>query len=141
MKFFKFFVHKTALYNAIEKENIEIIKLLLNNDNLEINCSYKNISNKYNEEIPVFYLAIMKENIEIIELLSSNNKLNINNPIKRFKNSNFYGFERPPFYLAVEKENIEIIKLLLANHEIDINFINICIHDFHNIQSYIYFQN
>ena len=29
--------YKTALYLAVEKENIEIIKLLLNNDKLDIN--------------------------------------------------------------------------------------------------------
>ena len=31
---------KTALYLAIEKENIEIVKLLLNNDQLDINLKY-----------------------------------------------------------------------------------------------------
>lgn len=45
MKFFKFFVHKTALYNAIEKENIEIIKLLLACENIDINLS--SISNSF----------------------------------------------------------------------------------------------
>ncbi len=36
MKFFYFF-DKTALYLAIEKENIEIVKLLLSNEKLDIN--------------------------------------------------------------------------------------------------------
>ena len=30
-------IHKTALYTAVEKENIEIIKLLLTNENIDIN--------------------------------------------------------------------------------------------------------
>ena len=33
----KIIFHKTALYLAVEKENIEIIKLLLTNDQLDIN--------------------------------------------------------------------------------------------------------
>ena len=32
-----FYIYKTALYLAVEKENIEIIKLLLSNDKLDIN--------------------------------------------------------------------------------------------------------
>ena len=31
------YLYKTALYLAVEKENIEIIKLLLKNDKLDIN--------------------------------------------------------------------------------------------------------
>ena len=36
MKFFHLF-DKTALYLAIEKENIEIVKLLLSNEKVDIN--------------------------------------------------------------------------------------------------------
>ena len=34
------FFYKTALYSAVEKENIEIIKLLLNNDKIDVNIPY-----------------------------------------------------------------------------------------------------
>ena len=34
------YIYRTALYRAIEKENIEIIKLLLANDKLDINIGY-----------------------------------------------------------------------------------------------------
>ena len=37
MKFKYNVIYKTALYLAVEKENIEIIKLLLTNDKLDIN--------------------------------------------------------------------------------------------------------
>ena len=37
MKFYYNIIYKTALYLAIEKENIEIIKLLLSKNNLDIN--------------------------------------------------------------------------------------------------------
>ena len=33
-------IYHTALYLAVEKENIEIIKLLLTNDKLDINLGY-----------------------------------------------------------------------------------------------------
>ena len=40
MKFKRNMIYKTALFKAIEKENIEIIKLLLNNNKLDINIGY-----------------------------------------------------------------------------------------------------
>ena len=33
-------IFKTALYLAVEKENIEIVKLLLTNDKLDINIGF-----------------------------------------------------------------------------------------------------
>ena len=36
----KIIIYKTALYLAIEKENIDIIKLLLLNDNIDVNIPY-----------------------------------------------------------------------------------------------------
>ena len=33
-------INKTAFYIAVEKENIEIIKLLLTNENIDINIPY-----------------------------------------------------------------------------------------------------
>ena len=33
-------IYKTALYMAVEKENIEIVKLLLTNNKLDINLGY-----------------------------------------------------------------------------------------------------
>ena len=41
--------YKTALYLAVEKENVEIIKLLLTNDKLDINL--KHILNIFNYKI------------------------------------------------------------------------------------------
>ena len=32
--------HKTALYHAVEIENIEIVKLLLNCENINVNTKY-----------------------------------------------------------------------------------------------------
>ena len=40
MKFNIIDFNKTALYLAVEKENIEIVKLLLTNDKLDINLGF-----------------------------------------------------------------------------------------------------
>ena len=37
---FKKKINKTVFYSAIEKENIEIIKLLLSNDKIDVNIPY-----------------------------------------------------------------------------------------------------
>ena len=34
---FKYNLYKTALYCAVEKENIDIVKLLLTNDKIDVN--------------------------------------------------------------------------------------------------------
>ena len=76
---------KTALCLAVEKENIEIIKLLLTNDTLIIDVlntySGDGVNNK-----TALSLAVEKENIEIIKLLLTNVGINIlNNSICREK--------------------------------------------------------
>ena len=44
---FYFHFYQTALYLAIEKENIEIIKMLLLNEKLDINAINKRKSERY----------------------------------------------------------------------------------------------
>ena len=40
MKLYVNILHKTALYLAVEKENIDIVKLLLSNDNIDVNIPF-----------------------------------------------------------------------------------------------------
>ena len=40
MEFKKIF-NKTALYNAVNKENLDIIKLLCSNENIDVNIIYE----------------------------------------------------------------------------------------------------
>ena len=42
MTFILNYIYKTALYLAVEKENIDIIELLLANDKLDINIKVSN---------------------------------------------------------------------------------------------------
>lgn len=85
--------YKTALYVAVERFNIEIIKLLLTNNKLDTNllciqiqiffwhfgfylCMelYYILSHK-----TAILLAFENESIEIIKILLTDNKINLNN--------------------------------------------------------------
>ena len=86
---------------AIGNCDIEIIKILLMNEKLDINILNKLTSSKvYNNK------AIINEDEE--EEDENNSKTNISN-------------EKTAIYLAVEKELVEIVKLLLTNDKIDVN--------------------
>jgi len=61
----------TALMWAIDRQNIEIINLLLNNNIIDINAK-----NNYGDTALMW--AINKQNIEIINLLLNNNNIDIN---------------------------------------------------------------
>ena len=76
------YFNETPIYLAIEKENIDIVKLLLSNENIDVNK--KNIfyltqcSSDIKIEIPTIYLATQKENYEIVKLLLMNDKIDTN---------------------------------------------------------------
>ena len=108
---------RTALFMAIEKGNIEIIKLLLNNDKLDINVINEFYNGTYFVDETVLHVAIEKENIEIIKLLLNNDKLDVNT----FRSEVNYDGEKTALFMAIEKENVEIVELLLKNDKIDVN--------------------
>ena len=108
--------NQTLLIHAIEKGNIEIIKLLINNPKVDIN---QKLNYGWFEKNALIY-AIEKGNLDIIKLLLNNPKININQKFNGDKNALIY---------AIEKGNLDIIKLLLNNPKIDIN------------QKLIYFYN
>ena len=120
---------KTALFLAVEKENFEIVKLLLSNENVDVNCSCSfeyDPEHHIKEEQTPLLMAVSKQNIEIIGLLLSNNKIDVNcvgNYI-----DNYIGYENETHYecsdeklitalsIAIQNQNIEIIKLLLQKN-------------------------
>ena len=57
MKFWKILFYITALYLAVDKGNIEIIKLLLSNDKLDIN-----IINIFN----IYFIELKRRALKII---------------------------------------------------------------------------
>lgn len=84
----RFEVNKNPLHLAIEKGNIEIVKLLLQCEKIDINSLkiYKTYGDddecysnwlKITEQTPL-HVAIEQNNIEIINLLLKNNKIDVN---------------------------------------------------------------
>ena len=88
------YFYKTPLYVAVEVENVEIVKLLLEKENIDINL-----------------LCILRYYFVIQLLLFCLNEIT-----KCF-------FKKAALHVAVEKENIEIVKLLLKNQKTDINLL------------------
>lgn len=82
---------KTALYKAVEIENIEIIKLLMTEDfdmnALNYDCGDDMYVNHDVTKITALYLAVMRKNLKIINLLLTNltNDLNTCNKINKNK--------------------------------------------------------
>ena len=119
---------------AVEKENIEIVKLLLANENLNINVSCKSEKNEFNQnkkeiiDLSPLLFAIDHDQVEIIQLFLSNEFINISDKIdinsrsmKAIFGNEIEIFEQTALYMSIEKQNINAIKSLLGRPDIDIN--------------------
>lgn len=97
---------------AVEKEKSEIIKLLLDNEKLDINLPYKYSVN----EIDDMKSQVVKT--KVIQNLFNDASFDIN--LLNNEGSN-QTREKTPLHLAVEKRDVSIIELLLTNKSIDVN--------------------
>ncbi|KAK8900153.1 hypothetical protein M9Y10_002476 [Tritrichomonas musculus] len=116
------------LHVAIEKDNIEIIKILLSRANIDINskliCYEKlGLNNKRSISETPIHLASERCNVEITKLLLSHDKIDVNSKFnlsselpeeKKF-------IEKTALHIAIENENSEILRLLLSMKKIDVN--------------------
>lgn len=130
----------SMLYNAVVEKNIESLKSLLKQGNIDINCQYKN------KETPLMKAVYMR-NTDAVKLLIENNAdVNIqdikrNSPFlyagangymdavklmyKKAKvNSIFNIYGGNALIPASEKGHKEMVKFLLENTDIDVNHIN-----------------
>lgn len=120
------------IYFSTQKENNEIIKLLLMNDNIDANMRYE--STLFGSDADdqwancikkaSLHLAIEKANIELINMFLANEKIDVNIWCKTgdfVTNSWGTWKEKTPLSIAIKKDNKEIIKLLLMNDRIDVN--------------------
>lgn len=128
---------KTALLLAIEENEIEIVKLLLSNDKIDINCFVKfdifghekdeirNYKCTVEQETSALYLAIDQNLIEIANLLLENKKIDVNLPTKNKTDCSDKKYSKheeiTPLIIAIKKRRTEIIKMLLKNDKIDVN--------------------
>lgn len=103
-------VQQTALHVAIERGNIDMIKLFLKQNYIDLN---KPKMTNGTHKSPL-YLAIEKDNLEIVKLIVDNGQ---------FYSEFITCVPNSPLHLAVKKGNIEIIKKLLKQ-DVQINAID-----------------
>ncbi len=119
----------TPLQYSIEKGDIEIIQILLNNDKIDVNIKNKIYKDsKYDRSIiSSLYYAVQNGKTEIVQLLLENEKVNDDTPnIYEHYNSDgnaqcIYKVERKVLHIAIEKGFIDIVKLLLNSEKINVN--------------------
>ena len=102
------------------------MKLLLTNDYLDINLTYKSEKNKNIQtiiEMTLIQFAIENNHNEIIhQILSQSNKIDINKlSIKSMIGKEIEIYEKTTLYMCIEKQNINAIKSLLSRTDIDVN--------------------
>ncbi|KAK8876609.1 hypothetical protein M9Y10_006827 [Tritrichomonas musculus] len=113
--------HRALLHIAIHKENIDVIKAILDNPNVDLNIKSSERTVKNNDTIEkektTMHEAIISNNLEIIQLLLSKPEIDINMKSTKtvFENNNFFIEEQTPLRFAVNMENVEIIQLLLSS--------------------------
>ncbi|KAK8841958.1 hypothetical protein M9Y10_026914 [Tritrichomonas musculus] len=117
---------RTALHIAIEKENIEIVKILLTRKDIDINFYWKSKIESYliDDKKTALHLAVEKSNVEIVKLLLLYQNIDVNCLTLAFKGPDL--IEKTALQIAVENENAEIVKLLLSKPNIDVNKYMIC---------------
>ena len=113
--------HRALLHIAIHKENINVIKAILDNPNVDLNIKSSERTIKNNDTIEkektTIHEAIISNNLGIIQLLLSKPEIDINMKSTKtvFENNNFFIEEQTPLRIAVNMENVEIIQLLLSS--------------------------
>lgn len=124
---------RAPIHLAINYKNIEILKLLLKHDDINVNA----IETQDNDERSALYLAIDQENVEAVEILLTNLQIDINyvytnyihghkieqnrligGPITGYVSGKF---KNTVLTAAIRNNNIEIIRLLLEFPGIDVN--------------------
>jgi ankyrin repeat protein len=94
----------TCLYEAVSAENKDVVKLLLENKNIDPNSENEDLYSP-------LYLAVWRENDEIVKLLLDNKKININAICRNNSEK-----QQTPLNKAVANKNVAIVKLLLEHN-------------------------
>ncbi|KAK8847051.1 hypothetical protein M9Y10_019626 [Tritrichomonas musculus] len=115
------FENASALHIAIEKENIDIVKLLLKKPEIDVNqqCIRYHYNYKVKETLTPLHIAIEKENCEIVELLLQNPNIDVN---KRsvLITANFFVM-KTPINQAINLGNAKLVDVLSRHPKININ--------------------
>ncbi|KAK8836792.1 hypothetical protein M9Y10_037314 [Tritrichomonas musculus] len=116
---------KTALHIAIQKENIEIIKLLFSNELLDCNLPLRCKRNDVTEFKTPLQIAVENENYDIVQLLMNCDKIDPNITGKLYfvykDRDEDKEVEKTILHTAIEKDNIDIFQLLISYDSLDVN--------------------
>ena len=117
---------------AVEKENLEIVKVLLTNDKIDINIlkseSFGKQFIKSDKKIiksNMLYYAILNNKNKALKLFLSeckNNKIDLSAKLfEAIIGKEIEINEKTPLYIAVENRNVEAVQLLILNKHINVN--------------------
>lgn len=125
---------------AVERNNLEIIKLLLENPNIDVNRkshTYKKAWYQYEKdenivefaEMAPLHSAVIYDNLEIVKLLLDYPYTDINSKIYYMchKGSSFSEGKtelKTALHIAVENSNYEMVKILINHPSIDANILS-----------------
>ena len=120
-------VEKPSLYLAIEKQNSEIIKLLLESKKVDINRKMEIKTDEYSLvfekiQMPPLYKAINIGNVRIFNLLLNDESIDVNSLYECDNNYYFTYRQEIALLIAVQFKNFEMVKLLLSKPNIDVNY-------------------
>ena len=112
----------TALHVAIEKENIEIIKLLLTRKDIDVNCLAIIFKGPKLHQKTALHIAVENENAEIVKLLLSNQNIDVNYiMISSILSRHGSTQHMTALYIAVGNDDIEIAYILCLYQHTDVN--------------------
>lgn len=112
---------QNSLEIAARKGNIEVMKLLLSQNKINVNAkSIQKNSEGYIEQTPLL-AAIFHENDEAVQLLLSNDKINVNSVQFNYVEEKKLTIKKSCLDMAVSNQNVSIVKLLLNHKKIDVN--------------------
>lgn len=119
-------IEEFPLSEAIANKNIDIIKLLLSDPNLDINLEKTNyyttnnapVVNSFKRLSPL-NMSIMKCDFEIVKLILSNKNVNVNNISKNAIHDSEYN--ESPLFFSIRMNNADILGLLINLPDIDVN--------------------
>lgn len=112
----------TPLYAAVNKGNIPIIKLLLENDKIDVNYLNNQHRNSQIIKKTALYLAVEKGKVEIVKLLITNKNIDVNIVNE---NIEYEIVEDEDGYPAQEEYNRGISALQLAKEKGNTEIINL----------------